>query len=145
MGTPGGEASGNKRDWSWDRRVGRGWTAKVRWGKALLNLGATFLFDGDIKFDMIEAQSPEALECVQDAEYSLLCYSVGPSGLSILCTVVGQDIEQSSWWYIVGPVEQDTGCSEMLKRSSKFYHEQKCYKLPEWPQTTHLTSQNLAS
>lgn len=69
----------------------------MRWGKALLNLGATFLFDGDTKFDMIEAQSPEALECVQDAEYSLLCYSVGPSGLSILCTVVGQDIEQSSW------------------------------------------------
>ena len=50
----------------------------MRWWKALLNLGATFLFDGDIKFDPVDAQSSEALECVQDAEDSFLCYPVGP-------------------------------------------------------------------
>ena len=54
-----------------------------------------------------------------------------PSGLSILCVVVVQDIEYSSQLYILGPVVQDIGYSEMLKRSSKFYHEQRCYKLAE--------------
>lgn len=45
---------------------------------------------------MVDAQSSEALEYVQDAENSFLCYTVGPSGLSILCRVVVQDIEYSS-------------------------------------------------